>query len=81
MLHRIDTAHTCNRWNRDYAPVLTISGGDTLSLSLKDSSDGHVRPGMTIAEFAAIDKSLIHALTGFPAADGGRSERLNGDEV
>src|SRR5271170_1712796 len=70
MLHHVDTSRTCNRWNRDYPPVLTISGGDTVSLALKDSSDGQVKPGMTTEEFAAIDKTRIHALTGPIAVDG-----------
>ncbi len=70
MLHTVDTSRTCNRWNRDYPPVLTIDGGDELRLALRDSSDGQVRPGMSKAEFAAIDKTRIHALTG-PIAVGG----------
>jgi acetamidase/formamidase len=70
MLHHVDTSRTCNRWNRDYPPVLTIGGGDTVSLALKDSSDGQVRPGMSTAEFAAIDKTRIHALTGPIAVEG-----------
>jgi acetamidase/formamidase len=70
MNHSIDTSRTCNRWNRDYPPVLTIEGGDTVSLALKDSSDGQVRPGMPIADFAAIDKTRIHALTGPIAVNG-----------
>jgi acetamidase/formamidase len=70
VLHTVDTSRTCNRWNRDYPPVLTIDGGDELRLALRDSSDGQVRPGMSKAEFAAIDKTRIHALTG-PIAVGG----------
>jgi len=69
-LHHIDTSRTCNRWNREYPPVLTVEGGDTVSLALKDSSDGQVRPGISTAEFAAIDKTRIHALTGPIAVDG-----------
>ena len=70
MQHHVDRSHTRNRWNRDYPPVLTVSPGDTVSLAMKDSSDGQVRPGMTLAEFAAIDKTRIHALTGPVAVDG-----------
>jgi acetamidase/formamidase len=70
MHHEIDRSRTCNRWNRDYPPVLTVSPGDTVSMAMKDSSDGQVRPGMTSAEFAAIDKTRIHALTGPVAIDG-----------
>jgi acetamidase/formamidase len=50
--------------------VITVSPGDTVSLALKESSDGQVHPGMTLAEFAAIDRTRIHALTGPLAIDG-----------
>ena len=36
MHHVVDNTRTCNRWNRDYPPVLTVSSGDTVSLALKD---------------------------------------------
>jgi len=68
--HHIDRSRTCNRWNRDYPPVLTVSPGDTVSLAMKDSSDGQVRPDMTLDGFAAIDKTRIHALTGPVAVAG-----------
>jgi acetamidase/formamidase len=70
MHHSVDRSRTVNRWNRDYAPVLTIAPGDTVSLAMKDASDGQVRPGMSLAEFAAIDKTRIHALTGPVAVEG-----------
>jgi acetamidase/formamidase len=70
MHHALDRSRTCNRWNRDYPPVLTVSPGDTVSMEMRDSSDGQVRPGMTSAAFAAIDKTRIHALTGPVAIDG-----------
>jgi acetamidase/formamidase len=64
MKHVLDRSRTCNRWNRDYPPVLTIASGDTVSIAMKDSSDGQVRPDMTSAEFSQIDPTRIHALTG-----------------
>lgn len=64
MNHHVDRSRTCNRWNRDYPPVHTIASGDVLTMELKESSDGQVRPGMSQVEFAAIDKTRIHALTG-----------------
>ena len=70
MEHHVDTSRTRNRWNRDYPPVVTISPGDTISLALKESSDGQVRPEMTLAEFAEIDRTRIHALTGPVAVEG-----------
>ena len=64
MHYAVDRSNTRNRWNRDYPPVLEIAPGDTVALAMKDASDGQVRPGMSVAEFAAIDKTRIHALTG-----------------
>jgi len=64
MHHTLDRSRTCNRWNRDYPPVATIAPGDSVSMMLEDSSDGQVRPGMSAAGFAAIDKTRVHALTG-----------------
>ena len=68
--HTLDRSHTVNRWNRDYPPALTIAPGDTVSLVMRDSSDGQVHPGMTIPEFAAFDKMRVHAITGPVAVDG-----------
>jgi acetamidase/formamidase len=67
--HNIDRSRTCNRWNRDYPPVLRVAPGDTVSMQMKDASDGQVRADMSIAEFAGIDKTRIHALTGPVAID------------
>lgn len=68
--HFVDRTHTCNRWNRDYPSVHTIAPGDTVSLRMKDSSDGQVKPEFTGVEFGRIDKTRIHALTGPIAIDG-----------
>ena len=62
--HLLDRSRSCNRWNRDYPPVLTVNPGDTVSLSMRDSSDGQVSPGMSLKEFASMDRSRVHALTG-----------------
>jgi acetamidase/formamidase len=68
--HHVDRSRTRNRWNRDYPPVLTVAPGDTVTLELKESSDGQVRPGMSPAEFRLLDKMRIHALTGPVAVEG-----------
>lgn len=64
MHHTVDRSLSCNRWNRDYPPVLTINSGDTVALQMRDSSDGQVHPGMSQEAFAQIDKMRVHALTG-----------------
>lgn len=68
--HSLDRSRTRTRWNRDYPPLLTIASGDTVSLQMKDASDGQVHLEMTPAEFAAFDKTRVHALTGPIAIDG-----------
>lgn len=64
MHHALDRSHTCNRWNRDYPPVLEIASGDTVALQMRDSSDGQVDRAMTQENFAQMDKLRVHALTG-----------------
>lgn len=66
----LDRDHTRNRWNRDYPAALHIQSGDTLSLKMRDSSDSQVYPGISQAEFAKIDKTRVHALTGPVAIEG-----------
>lgn len=70
MHHTLNRSRTCNRWNRDYAPVLHIQPGDTVSLQMRDSSDAQVHPGMTSEAFATMDKTRVHALTGPIAIEG-----------
>jgi len=64
MNHFVERSRTCNRWNRDYPPVLTIESGDTVALQMRDSSDAQVHPGITQEAFAQMDKLRVHALTG-----------------
>jgi acetamidase/formamidase len=51
-------------WNRALLPRLRIEPGDEVAFECVDASGGQVRPGMTTAEFLAIDRTRIHALTG-----------------
>lgn len=70
MHHAIDTRHTRNRWDRSYPPAITVAPGDTVTLEMRDSSDGQVQPGMSQEAFAAIDRTRIHAITGPIGVDG-----------
>ena len=70
MDHHLDRSQVVNRWNRDIPARLTVAPGDTITVEMRDASDGQVRPGMSAAEFAAIDTTRIHALTGPIAVDG-----------
>lgn len=62
--HTLSAEPTHSRWNRKLEPRLEISSGDTVHMQCVDASGGQVRPGMTAAEFLAIDRGRIHALTG-----------------
>ncbi len=53
-----------SRWNRALPPRLRIEPGDTVHLECLDASGAQVQPGMTVAEFGAIDRGRVHALTG-----------------
>jgi acetamidase/formamidase len=68
--HLVDRIETRNRWNRDYPPVCTIAPGDTVTVRMKDSSDGQVHPEMSLEAFAAFDKMRVHALSGPIAIEG-----------
>jgi acetamidase/formamidase len=62
--HVLSAEPTHSRWNRALEPRLRITPGDTVHLECVDSSGGQVHPTMTVAEFLAIDRGRIHALTG-----------------
>jgi acetamidase/formamidase len=59
-----------SRWNRVLPPRLRIAPGDTVHFECLDASGAQVRPGMTVAEYAGIDRDRIHALTGPVYVDG-----------
>jgi acetamidase/formamidase len=62
--HSLSANPTHSRWNRSLAPRLKIAAGDTVHIECVDSSGAQVHPGMSAAEFLAIDRNRIHALTG-----------------
>ena len=62
--HHLSAEPTHSRWNRGLAPRLTIASGDTVVMSCLDASGGQVKPGSSVADFLAIDRGRIHALTG-----------------
>src|SRR5713226_5397789 len=68
--HVLSAEPTHSRWNRALAPRLSIAPGDTVHLQCVDASGAQVRPGMTLAEYVAIDRGRIHALTGPIYVDG-----------
>jgi acetamidase/formamidase len=62
--HSVNAEPTHSVWDRKLEPRLRISSGDEVRFECVDASGGQVHPGMTAAEFEAIDRTRIHALTG-----------------
>jgi acetamidase/formamidase len=62
--HILSAEPTHSVWDRSLAPRLRIEPGDEVQIECVDASGGQVHPGMTTAEYLAIDRTRIHALTG-----------------
>src|SRR5450432_3577866 len=62
--HVLSAEPTHSTWNRARSPRLRIAAGDVVHMKSLDASGAQVRPGMTLSEYAGIDRSRIHALTG-----------------
>lgn len=53
-----------NRYHPEIKPVVAVGEGEEVTLETRDSLDGQLGPGRTIADMATIDASLVHPLTG-----------------
>jgi len=53
-----------NRFHPDIKPVIAVGEGEEVTLETRDSLDGQLGPGTTVADMASIDASLVHPLTG-----------------
>jgi acetamidase/formamidase len=62
--HLLTAEPTHSVWDRSLSPRLRIETGDIVEFNCVDASGGQVRPGMSVSEFLAIDRTKIHALTG-----------------
>jgi acetamidase/formamidase len=62
--HILSASPTHSVWDRSLPPRLHIESGDEVAYECVDASGGQVRPGMTVQEYLAIDRTRIHALTG-----------------
>jgi acetamidase/formamidase len=62
--HTLRAEPTHSRWNKDLEPRLLIEPGDTVHFECLDSSGGQVHRNSSLADFLAIDRGRIHALTG-----------------
>jgi len=62
--HTLSANPTHSLWSRDLTPRLEIASGDTVHMECLDASGAQVNPSSTVADFQAIDRTRIHALTG-----------------
>ena len=53
-----------NRYHPDIAPILEVTQGQDVVFETRDSLDGQVRPGTSVADLACVDPNLVHPLTG-----------------
>jgi acetamidase/formamidase len=70
MHHFLDRSVTTSRWNNALPPRLTIAPGDLVTIEMRDASNGQARRDMTGADWAKIDTTQIHGLTGPIAIEG-----------
>jgi acetamidase/formamidase len=70
MKHTLTAETTHSVWDRTLAPRLHIAPGDTVSIQCVDASGAQVHPAMPLADYLAIDRTRIHALTGPIYIDG-----------
>ncbi|MDP9050671.1 MAG: acetamidase/formamidase family protein [Acidobacteriota bacterium] len=64
MKHNLTAEPTHSVWDRTLTPRLHIAPGDSASIQCVDASGAQVHPGMSLADYLAIDRTRIHALTG-----------------
>jgi acetamidase/formamidase len=62
--HYLGAEPTHSVWNRDLPARLVVEPGDIVHMECADASGGQVRRDSTVADFLAIDRGRIHALTG-----------------
>lgn len=62
-IHHLDDRVPHSRFDKAVPPRLTVAPGDTVVLETLEGS-GQVQPDWTAADFARIDPSRVHALTG-----------------
>ncbi|WP_255148719.1 acetamidase/formamidase family protein [Halorarius halobius] len=64
-----DDAHLHYDWDRDRDPVLTVESGATVAFECRDSANGELPRGATVADLDAVE-APGHALTGPVAIEG-----------
>ncbi|MEC9341823.1 MAG: acetamidase/formamidase family protein [Pseudomonadota bacterium] len=70
--------HTLHRhqghygWSPDQAPVVAIAPGDSVTLAIRDASDGVITPHATAHDLVRLDPDRANPLTGPVAVEGAR---------
>jgi acetamidase/formamidase len=72
--HTLSAEPTHSVWDNTLEPRLTIASGDVVHMECLDASGGQVRPDSALADFLAIDRTRIHALTGPIAVEGAQPD-------
>ena len=70
--HRLPAERLHFKWDVDHESVLTISSGDTVTLSTAEITDGHVTPESTAVDIPAIDFERVYPLSGPLRVEGAR---------
>lgn len=68
--HTLSAEPTHSVWDRELAPRLVVTSGDTVAMECVDASGGQVTARSTLANFLEIDRTRIHALTGPVGVEG-----------
>jgi formamidase len=53
-----------NRYHPEIPPALEVGEGEEVVLETRDALDGQLKPGSTVADFAALNVGAVHPLTG-----------------
>ena len=58
-MHFLDKSITYNSWDNTIEPRIEIESGEKILIEMEDSSDGQVRPGLSLDDFRKINFDLI----------------------
>jgi formamidase len=53
-----------NRWHPDIPPIVEVEPGEDVALETRDSIDGQIQSGMTVADLECLSTKVAHPLTG-----------------
>ena len=70
--HTIHRAHIHHGWNNQFAPVLRIKPGETVSLETVDASSDQLNPKSNADDLRKLDLSFVNPVTGPIYVDGAK---------